>query len=217
MARGPLGNRRLTSIGPFTYDELSPPEVPRGWTPPEDIANALGDLRWWTRWEGAGPGDIGATIIYDPDADRVIIENRLSGPGGSTYTHDDMVTDLIQKSPFPKVPDLMVAAEGGVVELGGQVQSTLNMPTVAGGAWVVTERLSEDKEFAETGEDVEVGWFYKVVYALKIIDFPGDASVDLKHKLGPRANSVFEARRRFMLEDAYRLLQFEGELPQPKV
>lgn len=217
MARGPLGNRRLTNIGPFTYDELSPPEVPRGFEPPEDIANARGDFRWWTRWEGAGPGDMGATIIYDPEADRVIIENRLRGPEGEQYMHDDMVTDLVERSPFPKVPDLMVSAEGGVVELGGDVQSTLSVPTVAGGAWVVTQRLPSEKTFAESGEEVKVEWFYKIVYALKIVDFPDDTTVSLKHKLGPRANTVFEADRKFLLEDAYRLLQFENMLPEAKV
>lgn len=216
MARGPLGNRRMTSVGPFSYDELSPPEVPVGFEPPNDISNARGDLRWWTRWQGAGPGDIGATILHDPEKDRVIIENRLKGPGSEMYTHDDMVVDLIEKSPFPRTPSFMVPAEGGVVNLAGNIQSTLNVPTVAGGAWVVTERMDEDKEFAE-GDQVKPEWFYKIVYTLRLIDFPRDTTVDLKHKLGPRANTVFEARRRFEIDDAYKLLQFEGELPDPKV
>ena len=202
MAKGPLGNRRITTVGPFSYDEKSPPEVPRGFEPPDDITNALGDFQWWTNWEGTGAGTLGATILYDPAADRVIIENRLSGPGGEMYTHDDMVVDLIEKSPLPRVPTPLVPAEGGVVELGGEVQSTLNMPTNAGGAWVTTERLEEEKDFIENGERVEVEWFYKVVYTLKMIDFPDFTFVNLKHKLGPRANTVFEAYRKFLLEDA---------------
>lgn len=213
--KGPLGNRRLTDIGPFTFDELSPPELPSGFTPPSHIDNARGDFKWWTNWKNTDKK--GATILYDPDADRVIIENRLSGPEGGQYTHDDMVTDLVERSPLPRVPDRMLPAEGGRVKLTEDtIQSTLNLPTMAGGAWVVTQRLPSDKEFIENGQGVKTKWFYKVVYALKMINFPGDATVRLQHRLGIRANTIFEADRTFELGDAYLMLQFENMLPEPK-
>lgn len=215
MAEGPRGNKRLTSIGPFTYEPDSSPELPRGFEPPDDITNARGDFRWWTNWSKSG--DKGATILYDPREDRVIIENRLSGPEGNNYTHDDMVTDLVQRSPLPRIPDQLVPAEGGAVSIGGTVESTLQLPTMAGGAWVVTQRLDDDKEFIEEGEEIKVEWFYKIVHTVKKIDFPESTLVNLKHKLGPRANTVFEAERRFQLEEAYRELQFEGLLPEVKV
>jgi len=215
MTKGPLGNERLTSVGPFTYNELSPPELPRGFEPPDDITNARGDFRWWTNWQNTDKK--GATILYDPKADRVIIENRLSGPNNEQYTHDDMVVDLIEKSPFPRVPNKLLPAEGGTVELAGRTQSTFNIPTNAGGAWVTTERLPEEKEFLETGEQVKPEWFYKCVYALKMIDFSEDTQVSLKHKLGPRANTVFEAQRKFKLTEAYRELQFDDMLPESKI
>lgn len=219
MARGPLGNRRLTTIGPFTYDEESPPEVPRGFQPPDDITNARGDFRWWKQWDGIEKGQAGATIIYNPENDRVFIENRVFPPQGygNFYTHDDMVVDIIENSPFPKFPDVSVPAEGGFHPSGDDLIGTFEMPTAAGGAFVTTERLAEEKIIIEDGEDMEIEWFYKAVYALKKVDFPGDTMVTLKHKLGPRAGSIFEARREFELEDAYRLLSFEGKLPEPEV
>lgn len=216
MTQGPLGNRRLTNIGPFTYDEASPPEVPSGFEPPDDITNPEGDARWWKNY--LNTDKLGATILYDPDADRVFIENRLRGPEGGQYTHDDMVVDIIEKSPFPKVPDKLLPAEGGRVQLTEDtVQSTFNMPTVAGGAWVVTERLPGNKKFLESGKQIETEWFYKLVYVLKMIDFPDDAFVDMEHKLGLRASTIFHAERKFKLEDAYLMLQFENMLPEPKI
>lgn len=216
MTKGPRGRTRLTNIGPFTYDETSPPEVPRGFSPPKHIDNARGDFRWWDRFP-PGNQEKAATILYDPKKDRVFIENRINGPEGGQYTHDDMVVDIIEKSPFGKVPNLLLPGEAGAIKLGGGLNSTLNLPTIAGGAWVVTERLDEKKDFIESGERVKVEWFYKIVYTLKMIEFPDSATVVLKHKLGPRANTVFEADRKFFLEDAYRELQFEGMLPDSKV
>jgi len=216
MAKGPRGRDRLTTIGPFTYDPASPPEIPRGFSPPKHIDNARGDFRWWTNFP-SGDEDKAATILYDPKKDRVFIENRISGPEGGQYTHDDMIVDLIEKSPFGKVPKLMLPAEAGAIRLGGSLNSTLSVPTMAGGAWVVTERLPEEKDFIESGEKVDVEWFYKIVYTLRMVEFPESATVTLKHKLGPRANTVFEADRKFMLEDAYRELQFEGLLPDSKL
>jgi len=215
MAKGPMGNRRLTEIGPFTYDEVSPPEVPDDFEIPEHIDNARGDYRWWSNYTNTDKK--GVTIIYDPSADRVIIENRLSGPDNNQYTHDDMVTDIINLSPLPRVPDTMVVAAGGVVKLADVPQSSFSMPAAAGGAWIVTKRLPSEKEIIENGEKLSIEYFYKCVYVLKMLDFPEDTMVDLEHKLGFRDHTIFTASRKFELKDAYLELQFENMLPESKI
>lgn len=216
MAKGPLGNSRVTSAGPLTYDEDKPPEVPRGFEPPYEITNAVGDFNWYKNWEGERLGSYGLTGLYDLDNDRMIVENRQKGGGDGdvTYTHAHMTGDYIEKSPFPRFPQTSIPAEAG----GMKGRLSVEIPTAAGGAFVTSKRLDEDKEFIEKGDKrVTTGHFYKYVYTLAKIDFPGDALVSMSHRLGKRAGQFFVAERKFPLEDAYRELSFEGMMPEPDV
>jgi hypothetical protein len=215
MPEGPLGNKRLTSAGPLAYDEDKPPEVPRGFEPPQEITNAKGDFIWYKNWQGEPLGSYGLTGLYDPAEDRMLVENRqLDGRGQVTYTHADMVIDLIEKSPFPKVPDVTVPAEAG--GLGDSF--SVEIPTAAGGAFVTTKRLDDDKEFIEKGDErATTEHFYKYVYTLAKIDFPGEAVVRMSHRINNRAGRFFVAERTFRLQDAYRELSFADMLPEPEV
>lgn len=215
MAKGPLGNNRLTPVGPFTYDPNKPPKLPSGFEPPSDVTNSTGEYRWWKEWEDKPATEYGMTGIYDIDNDRVVIGNRM-GPGGVDFTHDDLVTDYINRSPFPRYPDVSVPAEAGGIIVGDQFKASVEIPTGAGGAWVTLERL-EDKELIEKGQPMDTEILYKYVYALALIDFPEDAVVRTSHSLGRRMGDIFTADRTFMLKEAYRELMFESMMPEPKV
>ena len=220
MPKGPLGNERLTSVGPFTYNENKAPELPRSFQPPQEIMNAVGDFRWWKGWEGEGPGTYGLTGLYDPNGDVMIVENRQKGVevNNVTYTHAHMVSDLIEKSPLPRFPQATIPAEAGGLRGDQEFQASVEIPTAAGGAFVTTQRLDEEKEFWEKGDNrVTTNHFYKYVYTLAKIDFPGDAPVRMSHRLGNRAGQFFVADRTFRLKEAYRELQFDGMLPEPEV
>ena len=216
MAKGPLGNSRFTTVGPFTYDENSPPEVPSDFEKPDEITDAVGSYTWWNNFNVDDVTDLGATILYDPQNDRVFVANRANPDGEGEYTHDDIVRDIITKGPFGKLPKELVPGEAGIVEISGDVRSSLEVPTQAGGAFIATNRLDEDKNIIEDGGKVEVEWFYKIIYTLKLINFPGNTLVMLRHNLGLFDNEIIKARRKFNLKEAYRMLQFERKLPEPK-
>jgi len=189
------------------------PAVPQTFDPPGEITNATGEFRWWSGWEDADRSEWGYTALYAPGEDRLVVNNRLS-PGGGTYTHDDQVRDLIGRSPFPRFPEKNIPGEGGGRVFGGDAKFTAEIPTVAGGAWVATERLEGDQELLEKG-DRRVGLddIYTHIYALALLDFPDDTIVTASW--GGRRPGAEEAT--FRLESAYRELQFADHLPAPKV
>jgi hypothetical protein len=222
MTEGPRGNDRLTSVGPFTYDETKPPEVPDDFEPPSDITNALGDIRWWQNWKDKGMTNYGFTGIYAVNQDRLIIDNRLAeyDPEAKSglYTHDDMVRDILTKSSIPRFPELSVPAEGGGIQMGDMITFTAEIPNPAGGAFIATDRLSSDKDLIEKGDSrMTPEYFYKYVYALKMLDFPDDTITKVEHKLGERLSQIFTAERKFELKDAYAELRFAGFDPEVKV
>lgn len=217
MAEGPLGNRRLTTAGPFTYDESKPPEVPDGFEPPSSITNAEGDFVWYKNWKQQPKRLYGLTGLYDVETDRMIVDNRLPNET-FYYTHDEMVRDIIQKSPFPKFPAVSVPAEAGGFETGGELKLSAEIPTAAGGAFVATERLEEEKKLIEKGDPgATVDHFYKYVYTLRKIGYPSETTVRMSHSLGRRVGKRFVADREFPLADAYKELQFVGQLPEAEV
>jgi len=217
MPKGPLGNDRLTTAGPFTYDENQPPEVPSSFEPPQEITNAQGDFIWYKNWQDSPADQYGLTGLYDPDNDRMIVDNRQPDQN-FYYTHDEMVRDIIQKSPFAKFPSTVVPAEAGGFETQGVLKLSAEIPTAAGGAFVATERLDEEKTIIEKGDSgATTEMFYKYIYVLAKIDYPGDTTVRMSHQLGRRMGQFFVAERSFSLEDAYRELQFAGQLPDPEV
>lgn len=217
MARGPLGNKRLTTVGPFTYDESKPPEAPDDFQPPDEITNPVGDFIWYKNWQGKSLPNYGLTGLYDINKDRMIVENRQMN-NDSTYTHDDMVRDFIEKGPFPKFPEETVTAEAGGMFMNDEFRASVEVPTAAGGAFVALERLDSDKQILEKGNPkVTVEHFYKYIYTLALIDFPEEAIVRAEHRIGRRAGQFFTASREFKLEDAYRELSFVNSLPEPKV
>jgi hypothetical protein len=217
MPKGPLGGDRLTSVGPFTYDESQPPEVPGSFEPPSEITNAQGDFIWYKNWQDSPLSQYGLTGLYDVNNDRMIVDNRQPNET-FYYTHDEMVRDIIEKSPFPKFPSAVVPAEAGGFETQGVLKLSAEIPTAAGGAFVATERLDEDKEIIEKKDPAfKTNMFYKYVYTLAKIDYPEDTTVRMSHRLGRRMGQFFVAERQFDLSDAYRELQFAGQLPEPKV
>jgi len=182
MPKGPLGNDRLTTVGPFTYDETMPPEVPASFSPPSDITNAQGDFIWYTNWRDSPIDQYGLTGLYDPEQDRMIVDNRQPDEM-FYYTHDEMVRDLIEKSPLPKFPSTVVPAEAGGFETEGVLKLSAEIPTAAGGAFVATERLEEDKEIIEKGDPgATTDIFYKYIYVLALIDYPEDTTVRMSHR-----------------------------------
>lgn len=189
------------------------PAVPRSFEPPGETTNATGELRWWTGWQDAGPEEWGYTALYAPDEDRLVVNNRI-GAGEGFYTHDDQVRDLIERSPFPRFPETNIPGEAGGRAPGGNLTFSAELPTVAGGAWVSTERLDGDKELLEKG-DRRVGLddVYTHIYGLALLDFPDETVVTVSW--GGRGPGVTEDT--FQLESAYRELQFAGHLPEPKV
>lgn len=213
MSRSPGSNR---------YDPEMPPPLPPSYTPPDNIINPVGDFRWYTNWVDKPPDAYGVTGLYDPDRDQVIVENRLmeyeSGDADTTYTHSDMVTDLLTVGPIVRFPDQTIPAEGGGVKIGGSINFSVEIPTPAGGAFVSTRRLDSDKELI--GKDdprMRASYLYKYIHVLALLGFPADASVSTAHNLTPQSPDPIMASRRFELRDAFAELQFADMRPNPVV
>ena len=219
MSRGPLGGE-LVTIGPFSYDPDSPPQCPPEFKPPDDIINPKGDLRWYTNWEGEPIEHYGFTGMYDRNEDRMICENRMMGYEGGevSYTHDDMIHDLLTETPIPEIPEEVIASEAGGIRIGDEITISAEIPTAAGGAWVSTERLDKDITIIERGSGaMTIEELYKHIYTLALLDMPESTVVRVNHKLGFFENDLISADRTFNLGEAYRELQFVDEMPDPLV
>lgn len=181
--------------------EVPPP--PQGWTPPDDITDSEGSFSWWTEWERLAPVSAGASTLYDPATDRLFIEPRTG------VFHDEMVESIIEKSPYPKFPDTVSPAAAQFISGVGY---RADIPTTAEGARAKVKRLG-DKTIQSTPATTPLGWAYKHVAGLYVIDFPPFAQVDFGYQ-GRGSVGTSETVR---LGDLYQELRFENKLPEQRV
>jgi len=210
------------SSGGNSYNPEMPPPLPQSYSPPDNIVNPEGDFRWYTNWIDKPADAYGLTGLYDPERDQIIVENRLmdyqGGIAESAYTHSDMIEDMLRVGPFPRFPELTVPAECGGVEIGGELTFSGEIPTSAGGAFVSTRRLDDDKEIIKSDDPRMLAtYLYKYVHVLALLDFPTETTIATTHNLTPNSPEPVIASRRFELQDAYAELQFADMLPEPVV
>lgn len=204
------------------YNPDRPPSLPSSFEPPETIINPVGDFFWYQNWEDKPADAYGFTGLYDPANDRLIVENRLKEyvpqSADTTYTHSDMVEELLTVGPIARFPQVTVPAEAGGVEISDETIFSGEIPTAAQGAFVSTQRLSEDKEFIGRDDTrMTVGYIYKYVYGMALLDFPPETTLRCTHVLTRRRQPMTMAAREFELRDAYMELQFAEMLPDPVV
>ena len=219
-----LGGSNAMSRSPSNSSPEMPPPLPDPFSPADDVTNPEGNYRWYKNWVGKSAEAYGITGLYDPNEDRVIVENRLmeyeAGDADSTYTHSDMVEDMLSAGAFVRFPDTTVAGECGGVEIGGQMTFSGEIPTVAGGTFVSTRRVGDNKEIiGKDDPEMTPTYLYKFVHTLALLDFPAVATISTTYspKNTRRGRGATIESRRFELQDAYAELQFEGMLPEPVV
>jgi hypothetical protein len=216
---GPLGGPRLTDIGPFSYDETSPPKAPEDFTPPQ-ITNSFGDRDWWKDWAGRDPrkntGSImtkttdGAVILYDTSRDWLFIDNQsiFSDHSMQTLTMDSVdsfmdIEEIERESDAdsPKISDT-VASKLLFFDRGHGIEPRLDIPTPGG-------TVSAPNELIKKPDIMSV---YKIVYPMNIIGVPENTVVDLEHdaSIGVRDRTV-------RLKDMYKELEIIDQLPKRKV
>lgn len=177
------------------------PQPPRGFTPP-DITDMMMDFTWYTKWQDLNPEEAGATTIYDPANDRVFIEPRPS------VFHDEMARTLVEKSPLPRLPDVMSPAAAMSV---GDGDWHADIPTIAEGLQNVVARL-EDRELHDKDTETELRWLYKHVASFYAVDIPSETRLNggYASRNGPESVNA-------KLEHLYRELRFDNKLPKKKV
>lgn len=179
------------------------PPPPGGWSPPDDVVDTTGGFSWWAEWEELSSEEAGASTLYDPANDRLFIEPR---PG---VFHDEMIRGVIEQSPFPKFPD---EASTGAAMHAGSAGWQADIPTIAEGAQAAVARLG-DKTLRTRASETPVGWVYKHVAGMYMVDIPGETKVTV----GYRGRGGVGGTERVPLQALYRELAFENKLPQKKV
>lgn len=225
MARGPIGNSRLTSTGPLAYDEESPPELPRAFEPPK-VTDHRGNSDYWTPFiEGRDvPTDEvptslrGVTGVYIPEQNWAIVDDRIE-------VHHTVQLDrsLDSSNPVPsfKENDVIPFATDYV---GNKGENVIGLQ----GRFDLEREVEYWKSFASIPEggslldhdepdvdvvEPDVTDVYKMVWPLKVLGVEPETLAVVKHTI----RRVGEAERKVYMEELYRELQFEGLLPEQRM
>lgn len=225
MAKGPAKQDRIVSIGPLTYDETKPPEIPRDFEPPSIISNSLNQDDYWKDWDGRTPRPVqvsdkvfvgpspsdrpvwayGITGAYDHNNDIVVVDNR-------EWVHHPDQTDFVAKGLSP-IPEWWTLEEG-LPMVWAVGFAHFRRPE--GEVYIPAADIAKVDVMEGLGigvKEVKEEWIYKAAYACKILGVPDLTRVTVRHGFRRR----FEAERSVRMEDLYRELQFEGMLPETKI